>query len=87
MALPKTKTLSVKPAKVVVKLQAGTDRTVYATWQWSRSDTKCYDVKWYYYTSDGKRFEGQTDEVTSRTALYNAPSNAVRVGCVVRANI
>ena len=31
MALPKTKTLSVKPAKVVVKLQAGTDRTVYAT--------------------------------------------------------
>ena len=85
MALPKTKTLSVKPAKVVVKLQAGTDRTVYATWQWSRSDTECYDVKWYYYTSDGKRFEGQTDEVTSRTALYNAPSNAVRVGCVVRA--
>ena len=29
-------------------IQAGTDRTVYATWDWDKDHTKGYNVRWYY---------------------------------------
>ena len=29
-------------------IQTGTDRTVYATWNWTESHTKNYNVRWYY---------------------------------------
>ena len=64
-------------------LQADTDRTVFATWSWSRSNTDKYDVRWYYTTGDGVRFIGSQEEKSFSNAkpqsTYNAPSNAIAV--------
>lgn len=64
-------------------LQADTDRTVFATWSWSRSNTDKYDIRWYYATGDGVRFIGSQEEKSFSNAkpqsTYNAPSNAIAV--------
>ena len=70
-------------------IQAGTDRTVYATWSWTRGHTKGYNVRWYYDTGDSNRsgtiwFVGSDTEVTKKQDNYNAPSNAKRVRFVVK---
>ena len=70
-------------------LQTGTDRTVYATWDWAEEHTKGYNVRWYYDTGDSNRFGtiwfvGSDTEVTKKQDRYNAPSNAKRVRFVVK---
>ena len=70
-------------------LQTGTDRTVYATWDWAEEHTKGYNVRWYYDTGDSNRsgtiwFVGSDTEVTKKQDRYNAPSNAKRVRFVVK---
>ena len=73
-------------------LQAGTDRTLYATWSWSRTSTKSYKVYWYYSTGNNIWFTGATNnnEVDSnhpsdsRQSTYTAPSNAYKVKLIVR---
>lgn len=60
-------------------VQTGTDRTVFATWTWSKSNTKNYEIRWYYNTNDGVWFEGDKGTVTVKQSTYNAPSNAVLV--------
>ena len=64
-------------------LQADTDRTIFATWSWSRSNTDKYDIRWYYTTGDGVRFIGSQEEKSFSNAkpqsTYNAPSNAIAV--------
>ena len=59
-------------------LQSNTDRTVYATWAWSQSNTEEYQVIWYYDTGDGVWFEGTNTTVKVKQSTYNAPSNANR---------
>ena len=63
----------------VFGLQSNTDRTVYATWTWSKSHTENYQTIWYYDTGDGVWFVGDDSSVTIKQATYNAPSNAKRV--------
>lgn len=63
----------------VFGLQSNTDRTVYATWIWSKSNTKEYQVIWYYDTGDGVWFIGSDSKVTDKQSTYNAPSNAKAV--------
>ena len=70
-------------------LQTGTDRTVYATWDWAEEHTKGYNVRWYYDTGDSNGsgtiwFVGSDTEVTKKQDRYNAPSNAKRVRFVVK---
>ena len=70
-------------------LQTGTNRTVYATWDWAEEHTKGYNVRWYYDTGDSNRsgtiwFVGSDTEVTKKQDRYNAPSNAKRVRFVVK---
>lgn len=60
-------------------LQAGTDRTVYASWEWSESHTRCYKVDWNYITSDGRWFNAVSQEQTDKESLYTAPENAIGV--------
>lgn len=60
-------------------LQSGTDRTVYATWSWSKSNTDHYEVIWYYYTGDNVAFIGSDTTVDVKQSIYNAPSNATKV--------
>lgn len=60
-------------------LQSDTDRTVFATWEWSRENTDKYQAKWWYDTGDGVWFVGSDSEVTEKQATYNAPSHAKAV--------
>lgn len=60
-------------------LQADTDRTVFAVWDWSRSNTDKYTAKWWYDTGNGVWFVGSDSEVEDKQSIYNAPTNAIRV--------
>lgn len=63
----------------VFGLQSNTDRTVYATWVWTKDNTKEYQVKWWYDTGDNVWFVGEDSTVTAKQSLYTAPTNATRV--------
>ena len=70
-------------------LQIGTDRLVYATWDWTQDRTKGYNVRWYYdtgNTNDGSTiwFIGDDSTVNKKQSTYTAPSNAKRVRFVVQ---
>ena len=70
-------------------LQAGTERLVYATWNWSQSQTKGYNVRWYYDTGNTDDsgiiwFIGDDSTVNKKQSTYIAPSNAKRVRFVVQ---
>ena len=60
-------------------LQSDTDRTIFATWDWSKSNTDHYTAKWYYATGDGVWFVGSSSDVKDKQSTYNAPSNATKV--------
>lgn len=74
-----TKSGSSKATIKAFGLQSNTDRTVYATWAWTKTNTENYQVIWYYDTGDGVWFEGTNSTVTPKQSVYNAPSNANRV--------
>lgn len=65
-------------------LQSNTDRTVYAVWSWDRSNTKQYQIQWYYSTGDGVWFQVGDSTATIKQSVYNAPSNAESVKFRVR---
>lgn len=60
-------------------LQADTDRTVFATWTWDRSNTEKYNTVWYYDTGNGVWFVGNDSETKDKQSVYTAPENAKRV--------
>ena len=66
-------------------LQAGTDRSVFATWSWDKSNTDHYRVVWDYHTgnkgSNGSIiwFVGSDSTVTTPQSVYSAPTNAQAV--------
>ena len=79
-----TKSGSSKATIKAFGLQSNTDRTVYATWAWNKSNTENYKIVWYYDTGNGVWFEGTNTTVTVKQSTYNAPSNANRVKFVVK---
>ena len=67
-----------------IGLQSGSDRTVFVTWSWSKTNqTDKYDIRWYYATGDGVRFIGSEEEKTITNAqlqsTYTPPQNATLV--------
>lgn len=60
-------------------LQSNTDRTVFATWTWTKNNTENYQVIWYYYTGDNIWFVGNDSTTTNKQSIYNAPANATKV--------
>ena len=80
-----TSTKSNCPKIVHFGLQSDTDSTVFATWDWSRSNTDKYKVVWNYHTGDGVWFIGEEKEITGKQSTYNAPSNAEKVRFKVKA--
>ena len=76
---------SSKANILVFGLQTNTDRTMYATWSWDKSNTKEYQTKWWYDTGDVDKnnktiwFVGNDTKVTDKQSVYSAPSNAKRV--------
>lgn len=73
-----------------VRLQSGSDRLLYATWEWKKGNTAKYKVTWRYYTGDGVWFIGSESEEEYGSAgwsvrvTYTAPSNALKVACTVQ---
>ena len=68
----------------VFGLQSNTDRTLYATWTWSKSNTENYQIKWYYDTGDNVWFLGTDTTVDVKQCTYNAPANAERAYLIVK---
>lgn len=79
-----TQSLSSRPTIKAFGLQSNTDRTVYATWSWSQSNTDHYEVKWFYATGDGVAFIGNNSTTTDMQSTYTAPSNATLVKFLVK---
>lgn len=80
-----TENTTSKPEITVFGLQSNTDRTIYATWKWDKTNTKEYQVTWYYDTGDNVWFEGTDSTVKIKQSIYNAPSNAKQVKFKVKA--
>lgn len=60
-------------------LQGGSTNTLYATWQWSKSNTKEYKYQWHYYVN-GIWFDGSDGvESTYQISTYDFPDNATQV--------
>lgn len=59
-------------------LQANTDRTVFATWIWTKSNTANYRKHWDYYVG-GYWFEGSDETTNNPYSIYDAPANATHV--------
>ena len=66
--------------------QLGTDRMVYAKWNFAPSASKVesYNVRWYYCTGDKDAygdiwFIGKDEKITRMQDTYTAPSNAISV--------
>ena len=55
------------------------NRTLFATWVWDKSNTDNYKVVWEYDTGDGVWFEGSTSTVDRKQSIYDAPEYAKRV--------
>ena len=60
-------------------LQNGTDRTLFATWSWSKSNTENYRYIWYYATGDGIWFIGSDSTTSDKQCTYSMPDNATKV--------
>lgn len=87
---PSTPTKTSTPTKPTVDhfgLQSNADRTLFATWTWTRSDTASYKVSWTYDTGDGVWFVGNNSSISvdddnpnaAKQSTYSIPSNAKRV--------
>lgn len=75
-------TTSSSTNKATIKvfgLQSNTPRTVYATWEWDKSDTENYKAMWYYATGDGVAFVGSDSTTEYKQSTYTAPENATKV--------
>lgn len=59
-------------------LQSGTERTLYATWTWSKKNTENYKVNWEYYV-DGIWFVGNRTTTEYKESTYTIPDNAIHV--------
>lgn len=75
----KKKTNSNKATITHFDLQNDTDRTIFATWTWDKSNVDNYKVMWYYATGDGVWFVGTDGTETYKQSTYNAPANATQV--------
>ncbi len=75
-------------AKPTIGIQAGTTRTIYATWKrTSYSKQDGYAVSWYYYTGNkGIWFTGSSSTTKELNATYSPPSNALKVRVSVKPN-
>lgn len=62
----------------------GNYRTVFATWDWDKTNTDSYSVMWKYATGDGVAFIGHEGAVTHKQSVYTAPDYATKVSFQVK---
>ena len=79
--------VSLKSTTVTITafgLQADTDRTFFATWDWDGPYTDKFEVRWFYRTENNIRFTGHSGSVdnidnSQPQSTYNAPTNATHI--------
>ena len=79
--------VSLKSTTVTITafgLQADTDRTFFATWDWDGPYTDKFEVRWFYRTENNIRFTGYSGSVdnidnSQPQSTYNAPANATHI--------
>lgn len=74
--------LSKSASTVTIKqfgLQADIDNVLFVAWDWARTNTKEYQVRWDYYTDNKYWFVGNETTTTYKYSTYNIPSNAKQV--------
>ena len=79
--------VSLKSTTVTITafgLQADTDRTFFATWDWDGPYTDKFEVRWFYRTKNNVRFTGHSGSVdaidnSQPQSIYNAPTNATHI--------
>lgn len=76
---PEPKTTTSYAKIELYGLQTNTQRNMYVTWAWSKSNTEHYQVKWYYNTGNGVWFVGSDSTTKEKQSLYTAPENALSV--------
>ena len=60
-------------------IQSNSGSTIFATWDWNRSNTDHYETEWCYDTGDGVWFVGNKSTTEHKQSTYNIPSNAIKV--------
>ena len=80
-----TENYSSKPIIELFGLQSNSDRNIYATWSWDKSNTDHYETVWTYATGDGVAFIGTKSTTSDKQSLYSAPENAISVSFKVKA--
>lgn len=66
-------------------LQSGSQRGMYVSWAWSRSNTECFEVTWQYL-ADGSWCNGTNTTINIdqlKHSIYTAPDNAKSVRAYV----
>ena len=79
--------VSLRSTRVTITafgLQADTDRTIFATWDWDGPYTDRFEVRWFYRTENNIRFTGYSGSVdnidnSQPQSTYNAPTNATHI--------
>lgn len=78
---------SNKPIIKQFGLQSNADDVLFATWDWSKSNTESYKALWTYDTGNGIWFEGSNSTITvdadapemARQSTFSVPANARKV--------
>lgn len=84
---PEKKTIGNKITGITVDLQANSQRTLIARWDWSKSNTDHYLVRWWWGAKDQLgvlAVEDQQVSTTWRGSTYTAPEEAERVSFYVK---
>ena len=67
---------------------ADTDREMFASWEWTKSNVDHYKVRWWYgiklATGESKGVLGSETTTTTKHATYSAPENATKVTFYVK---
>ena len=85
--IAETKTIGNKITGVTVNLQANSQRTLIARWDWSNTNTDHYLVRWWWGAAGQDGIPGVLDEQVStawRGSTYTAPEDAERVSFYVK---
>ena len=70
---------SSKPTIKAFGIQSNTDNTFYLTWNWNKSNTEHYRVRWLYATGDGVAFVGNDSTTKETQSTYTPPAHATKV--------
>lgn len=68
-----------KPLITAFGVQSNSNNTMYVMWNWTKTNTEHYRVRWVYATGDGVSFVGNDSTTKERQSIYNPPSNATKV--------